>query len=151
MTDASDNTQRSSKPNTYEVIGITHARYAGRDFYGEHASDMAELAWLRDWKRWGETEFLRLMRNHSVDIAAELTPGETPVGGQYCDRRRHNFVKLPGGIIATCTYCNRPEPPAAKARVGITPCYSSGHVCDERAKTGKCEHMDALNGEQTNG
>lgn len=39
-------------------------------------------------------------------------PSET---GEYCDRRRHNFVKLPGGIIATCTYCNRPEPPAQKA------------------------------------
>lgn len=34
---------------------------------------------------------------------------------EHCDRRRHDFVKLPGGTIATCTYCNRPEPLAQKA------------------------------------
>jgi len=43
---------------------------------------------------------------------------DTRETGEYCDRRRHNFVKFPGGIVATCTYCNRPEPPAQKAGDG---------------------------------
>ncbi len=40
------------EPTDYEVIGMRHARYRGRDYYGEHAADMAELAQLRDWKLW---------------------------------------------------------------------------------------------------
>jgi len=57
-----------------------------------------------------------------VSRAAASSPAiET---GEYCDRRRHNFVKLPGGTVATCTYCNRPEPTTQKAEVQRT------QVCD---------------------
>jgi len=44
----------------YEVIGVNHARYKGRDFYGEHAADLAELHQLRDWKSWAEKEIYSL-------------------------------------------------------------------------------------------
>jgi predicted alpha/beta hydrolase len=47
---------RLKKPDEYEYVGVHHARYKGRDFYGEHADDMAELRYLRDWKRWAEQE-----------------------------------------------------------------------------------------------
>lgn len=41
-----------NEPKPDEYIGVNHARYNGRDFYGEHAYDLAELNYLRDWKRW---------------------------------------------------------------------------------------------------
>jgi hypothetical protein len=36
------------------------AEYQGRRFYGEHADDLAELNYLRAWKRWAESQLLEL-------------------------------------------------------------------------------------------
>lgn len=51
---------RLPKPNDWESLGPRHARYKARDFYGEHAADMAELNYLRDWKRWAEQQLASL-------------------------------------------------------------------------------------------
>jgi hypothetical protein len=62
---------RSSKPIAYETAGLTRARYNGRDFYGERASEMAELSYLRDWKRWAEQEIPCLMGNDPAAVLAQ--------------------------------------------------------------------------------
>jgi hypothetical protein len=41
-------------PEPPESVGWHHARFRGRDFYGEHAETLAELNYLREWKRWAE-------------------------------------------------------------------------------------------------
>lgn len=51
---------RLKKPPETEVLGWQHCRYNGRDFYGEHADERAELTYLRDWKRWAEQELRSL-------------------------------------------------------------------------------------------
>jgi hypothetical protein len=43
---------RTPEPKPQEYVGVHHARYNGRDFYGERADDIAELHYLRDWKHW---------------------------------------------------------------------------------------------------
>lgn len=48
------------QPEEPQYVGWRHARYRGRDFYGEHAHDMAELNYLRDWKRWAEEKLKAL-------------------------------------------------------------------------------------------
>jgi hypothetical protein len=47
---------RLKEPQPEESVGYMHCRYKGPDFYGEHAHDIAELNYLRDWKRWAEQE-----------------------------------------------------------------------------------------------
>lgn len=48
-----------SEPKVWETLGLQHSRYNRRDFFGEHADDMAELHYLRDWKRWADPEVRR--------------------------------------------------------------------------------------------
>jgi hypothetical protein len=57
-------------------------------------------------------EHARLMR-----IRASQGASRAASSGECCDRRGHDFVRLPGGIIATCTYCGRPQPPASRTGV----------------------------------
>jgi hypothetical protein len=43
-----------NEPQPDEFVAPNHHRYQGRDFYGEHAQELAEVHYLRDWKRWAE-------------------------------------------------------------------------------------------------
>ncbi|MFL6600756.1 MAG: hypothetical protein ACJ8R9_05440 [Steroidobacteraceae bacterium] len=43
-------------PQPDEFVAPNHHRYQGRDFYGEHAQELAEVHYLRDWKRWAEPQ-----------------------------------------------------------------------------------------------
>ena len=65
---------RLTKPPEDEHIGWRHARFKGRDFYGEHADDMAELNYLREWKRWAEQE-LRSLEGFSRSVNEALNTG----------------------------------------------------------------------------
>jgi hypothetical protein len=42
------------EPSPPVDIGSHQAEYNGRKFFGEKASDRAELTYLRDWKAWVE-------------------------------------------------------------------------------------------------
>lgn len=42
------------EPQPDEFIALNHHRYKGREFYGEHAQELAEVHYLRDWRRWAE-------------------------------------------------------------------------------------------------
>jgi hypothetical protein len=44
--------RHDSKPLPPQTIGWQHERYKGRDFFGDHAHDLSELAYLRDLCRW---------------------------------------------------------------------------------------------------
>lgn len=57
-------------PPEPEVVGWQHSRYNGREFYGQHADERAELTYLRDWKRWAEQE-LRIREELLRRLAAE--------------------------------------------------------------------------------
>lgn len=48
--------QRLKEPQPEEYVAPMHHRYNGRDFYGEHAQELAEVHYLRDWKLWAEQE-----------------------------------------------------------------------------------------------
>lgn len=43
---------KDPKPEPPQTIGWQHERYNGRDFYGGHSNDRAELAYLRDLCAW---------------------------------------------------------------------------------------------------
>lgn len=64
-----------TKPPEYEYVGVHHARFRGRDFYGEHADDMAELNYLREWKRWAEQE-LRSLEGFARSVNEALNSGD---------------------------------------------------------------------------
>ena len=66
---------RLKKPTEYEAVGYNHARYNGRDFYGDRADDMAELNYLRDSKRWAEQE-LRSLEAFSRSVNEALNSGD---------------------------------------------------------------------------
>jgi len=75
MSDSQCSTEIVYPPAQYETLGLTHERYNSRDFYGEHAADLAELAYLRDYRRWvNEIEIPRLLANRSLDIAQDDMP-----------------------------------------------------------------------------
>lgn len=42
------------EPEPEKFVAIGHAKYRGRNFYGDHADAMAELHYLQDWKLWAE-------------------------------------------------------------------------------------------------
>lgn len=56
MVDARTSKNRLTEPQPEEYVGLRHHRYNGRDFYGEHAQELAEVHYLRDWKRWAEQQ-----------------------------------------------------------------------------------------------
>jgi hypothetical protein len=66
---------RLAKPPEHEHIAWQHSRYKGRDFYGEHADDLAELNYLRDWKRWAEQE-LRGFEAFARSVNEALNSGD---------------------------------------------------------------------------
>lgn len=67
--------KRIKKPAEWECLGVNHSRYNGRDFYGEHADDMAELNYMRDWKRWAEQE-LRSLEGFYRGVNEALNSGD---------------------------------------------------------------------------
>jgi len=50
------------EPQPPVEVAVGHCRYNGRDFYGTgmgcngHADTRSELTYLRDWKRWAESQ-----------------------------------------------------------------------------------------------
>ena len=71
----SSQSMRLAKPVEPDYVGLQHARYNGRDFYGEHAHDRAELTYLRDWKHWAEQE-LRGFEAFSRSVNEALNSGD---------------------------------------------------------------------------
>lgn len=67
--------EKVTKPQEWEFVALGHSRYKGRDFYGEHADDMAELNYLRDWKRWAERE-LRGLEGFARSVNEALNSGD---------------------------------------------------------------------------
>lgn len=66
---------RLKKPPEYEYVGVSHARYKGRDFYGDRADDIAELHYLRDWKAWAEQELKSLEASYR-SVSEALNSGD---------------------------------------------------------------------------
>lgn len=60
------------EPSEWQFVEPRHSRYKGRDFYGEHADEMAELNYLRDWKRWAEW---RIKQQHGALVEALESAG----------------------------------------------------------------------------
>jgi hypothetical protein len=67
---------RPQKPKDgWVTVGVNHSTYNGRNFYGEHADDMAELHWRRDWMAWAEQE-LRILYRYRENIDEALNSGD---------------------------------------------------------------------------
>lgn len=45
-----------TEPKEWNYVQLGESEYNGRHFYGEHHDDMAELHYLRDWKRWADEQ-----------------------------------------------------------------------------------------------
>ena len=104
MTDA-------SKPTMYEYIDMNHARYKGRDFYGAHADDLAELNYLRDWKAWAE----QTMNGGHVSVGELNEARASNPGRLYC--KDCQYCRMPQTIYdPPTTLCTREE---SRNRVGL--------------------------------
>lgn len=63
------------QPETFVRLG--HHMYNGRNYYGDHASELAELAYLRDWKVWAE-QHIKTIRAFGKMVNELAAREETP-------------------------------------------------------------------------
>jgi len=66
---------RDPKPEPPQFVGVHHERYNGRDFYGTHASERAELTYLRELCAW-QARRLNSYGNWERSINEALNTGD---------------------------------------------------------------------------
>jgi hypothetical protein len=66
---------RDPEPRPPTESGPYEYVYNGRGFYGDHASDRAELTYLRDWKAWAERR-LRGLNALADSVTEALNSGD---------------------------------------------------------------------------
>ena len=74
------------------------AEYQGRRFYGEHADDLAELNYLRAWKRWAESQLLELQALKLILRGPQ--PRDRDVTESSPERHASEAAPSPGGLMS---------------------------------------------------
>lgn len=69
------NRYKLTKPVEYEVLEIGHSRWNSRNYYGDHAADLAELSYLRAYRAWADQE-LKSLNGFARNVNQALNEGD---------------------------------------------------------------------------